>query len=94
MMVDEAAEAREANNRMREERRGREDRERERDVFPSGPRGYRDDYYDRGGPRRSEGSYSDGRYGFGVRDGYAPRGPGGGRYDGRDRGYGRGRGWR
>lgn len=97
MIVDEAAEAREANNRMREERRRESERggrDGGRDAFPAGPRGYRDDYYDLGGPRR-DGYGGEGRYGGYGGGGY--RGPGGGRYDGpRERGYGGGggRGWR
>ena len=64
MEVDQNAEAREAENRLREERRSRADRGA-KDVFPSGPRagrGYNEDNYyrgSRGGP-----AYQDGRSGF------------------------------
>jgi hypothetical protein len=63
MEVDEHAEAREIENRQREERRGRDDRPGDR-RYPSGPR---DDYYNRGGGR-AEPEYQDGRYGFGGVD--------------------------
>lgn len=90
MEVDEIAEEREAQDRLREERRGRDDRG-SRDVFPTGPRSQRDDrdsYY-RGRDRRADG-YQDGRYGFGG--GY---GPGRGRYNrGEERQMGRGMSWR
>ncbi|KAK3696185.1 hypothetical protein LTR37_018087 [Vermiconidia calcicola] len=94
MEVDDVTESREAENRLREERRGRDDRDR-RDVFPTGPRDSRPemDYYDRR-PRRSEPGYQDGRYGFAGRGGaYGERG-GRGRYP-RDEGrrYG-GQSWR
>ncbi len=92
MEVDENAESREAEDRLREERRGRERDHRAppRDVLPTGPRGYQSEM-DRYGDRRSrrpEPNYSDGRYGFGG-NGYRG-GPRGG-YD--DRGYG-GQGYR
>ena len=105
MEVDENAEAREAENRLREERRTRDDRA-QREVFPTGPRGghYRsemDSYYD----RRPRQTYQDGRYGFGGgysdggRGGYRDGGRGGYRDSGRgrygdDRRYGNGQSWR
>ncbi|EME41590.1 hypothetical protein DOTSEDRAFT_73872 [Dothistroma septosporum NZE10] len=64
MEVDENAESREAQDRLREERRGGPDR-RPRDDYhaaPRGNRGYEDDYYR--GPRRAEPAYQDGRYGY------------------------------
>lgn len=73
MEVDENAQSREAENRLREERRGKPDRA-PRDGFPSGPQGdrrYQDDYYR--GPRRGEPAYQDGRYGFGGGERYGGR---------------------
>ena len=92
MVVDENAESREAENRLREERRGRDRDDRApREVFPTGPRNYQAerDYYDRG-PRRAEPNCQDGRYGFGggYRDG------GRGRYGRDDRRFGSGQSWR
>ena len=90
MEVDDAANAREAENRLREERRGRDDRDR-RDVFPAGPRGGRGYYEDWEGAR-PEPRYNDGRYGGGYGGGYGPRD----RYQNGPR-YGRGGGgqnWR
>ena len=93
MVVDENAESREAENRLRDERRGRDqDNRAQREVFPTGPRNYNAemDYYDRRPPRRAEPNYQDGRYGFGggYRDG------GRGRYGRDDRRYGGGQSWR
>lgn len=92
MEVDENAESREAENRLREERRARDDRA-PRDVLPTGPRGYQAemDRYDDRRARRPEPGYQDGRYGFGgggYRDG--PRG----RYPRNDRRFGGGQSWR
>ena len=88
MEVDENAEAREAENRRREERRGGDDRA-QREVLPTGPREqYRNDsdsYYD----RRPRQNYQDGRRGFGG--GY--RNAGRSRY-GEERRYGGGQSWR
>lgn len=79
MEIDENAQSREAENRLREERRtGGEDRRRQED-FPRGPRNdrrYNEEF--RGPPRRAEPEYQDGRYGFG----------GGERYGGGGRGQG------
>lgn len=90
MDVDENARAREAEDKLREERRGGRGPPAEHDVLPSGPRrGFMAEenyYYD------SRGGYQDGRYGFNGNAGYPRRG--GGYYN--DRGYG-GRGgpqWR
>ncbi|KAK4620153.1 hypothetical protein CLAFUW4_11551 [Fulvia fulva] len=61
MEVDENAQSREAQDRLREERRGGPDR-RPRDDYPAGPRdnrGYMDHYYR--GPRRQDGLFQDGR---------------------------------
>ena len=74
MEVDENAESREVENRLREERRGNGPRV-PRDAYPSGPqadRGYEEDYYR--GPRRADPAWQDGRYGFGGGDRYGPRG--------------------
>jgi len=103
--VDENAESRQAQDRLREERRGRDggdsDRAR-REVMPSGPKNFRtetDGYYDpRPAPRRAQPNYSDGRYGFGGgrgggAGGYRDGGPG--RYrDGQERRFGGGTSWR
>ena len=90
--VDENAESREAQNRLREQRRGRDDRA-QTELLPTGPKAYQtemDDYYD-SRPKRAEQSYQDGRYGFGG--GYRDRGR-----DGFPRGdvrrFGRGQSWR
>ncbi|QIW95368.1 hypothetical protein AMS68_000886 [Peltaster fructicola] len=101
MDIDENARSREAENKLREERRGggREPRDGQ-DVFPSGPRNTRafaqdDDYYynNNRAPAPAQGGYQDGRYGFsGGGGGYGGRG----RYYDDRRGYG-GRGgqqWR
>lgn len=98
MDLDENARAREAENKLREERRGggRDTRDRQ-DAFPSGPRNNRafaeeDYYYNNRGPAPAQGGYQDGRYGFGGGGGYGGRG----RYYDDRRGYG-GRGgsqWR
>lgn len=84
MEVDELAEAREEQDKLREERRGKEERA-PREVFPVAPRSDRreDDYYNRG-PRRVEPEYQqDGRYGYGGDDRFrGGRGGGGGRYGG------------
>lgn len=69
MVVDDTADAREAENRLREERRGRDDRDR-REVFPTGPRGGRGFYEDWQGARPQ---YNDGRYGGGHGGNYGPR---------------------
>nr|POF03799.1 putative rna-binding protein [Quercus suber] len=69
MEVDELAESREQQDKLREERRGVDERPHE--PFPAAPRPDRreDDYYNRG-PRRAEPEYQDGRYGFGGDDRY------------------------
>ena len=88
MEIDENAQAREAEDRRREERRGpAEQRAPPRDDYPTGPRGhdrggYQEDYYNRG-PRRAEPAYQDGRYGFGGGGGGRHHGGGGYRNDGR-----------
>lgn len=95
MEVDENAKAREAENKLREERRGG-DRPRQ-DTAPSGPRGARanfsaqDEYHhnsNQSAQWNGSSSYQDGRYGFssGGGDGYGNRG---GYYQDR-RGYSRG----
>jgi len=93
MEVDDSVDTREAENRLREERRGRDDRDR-REVFPSGPRGGRGGgfYEDWQGARPG---YNDGRYGGGQGSGYGPRDrmPNGPRY-GRGGGGGGQGGWR
>lgn len=76
MEVDGNALSREAEDRLREERRGGNDRG-PREPFPSAPRGdrgYDGDYYR--GPRRADPPFQDNRYGFGRGDryNYAPRG--------------------
>jgi hypothetical protein len=99
MEVDQTVGAREAENRLREERRGRDDRDRRevdrREVFPSGPRGGRGYYEDWQGSRPQPG-YNDGRSGGGQGGGYShgprDRMPSGPRY-GRG-GSGGGQGWR
>jgi hypothetical protein len=98
MEIDESSGAREAEDRLREERRGRDDRDR-REVFPSGPRGGRGYYEDWQGARpQSQPAYNDNRYGGGQGGGqgggYGPRDrmPTGPRY-GRGGGGG-GQGWR
>ncbi|KAK4493997.1 hypothetical protein PRZ48_015183 [Zasmidium cellare] len=95
MEVDQNAESREAENRLREERRGRSDRE-PRDAFPTGPkndRQYEDDYYR--GPRRAEPAYQDGRYGFdGGRYGRGSYRDGGRMYSDRMGRGGGGQSWR
>lgn len=91
MEVDENAESRAAADRVREERRGRDDR---RDVLPTGPKTSRNDmdsYYDRR-PRPSERNYQDDRRGFAGGGGY--RDSGRGRYAGNDRRWGGGQSWR
>ncbi|KAM3421715.1 hypothetical protein BST61_g2097 [Cercospora zeina] len=88
MEIDENAQAREAEDRRREERRGPAERPPPRDDYPTGPRNdrsYQEDYYSRG-PRRAEHAYQDGRYGFGGGGRYG--GGGGYRHDGRFGGYG------
>lgn len=94
MEVDENAESREAENRRREEHRSRDDRA-SRDVFPTGPRGYRAemDRYDDYRNRRLEPGYQDGRYGFGGRGGFRDGPRGGFPRDGRRYG-GAGQSWR
>jgi hypothetical protein len=106
MEVDETAGAREAENRLREERRGRDDRDR-RDVFPSGPRGGGRGYYEDWQGAGPQPGYNDRRYayggaqqggqsGYGQRDNRVPNGPGapnGPRY-GRGGGGGGGQSWR
>jgi hypothetical protein len=85
MEVDETAGAREAENRLREERRGRDDRDR-RDVFPSGPRGGGRGYYEDWQGAGPQPAYNDRRYayggaqqsgqgGYGQRDNRVPNGP-------------------
>lgn len=93
MELDDSADTREAENRLREERRGRDDRDR-REVFPSGPRGGRGFYEDWQGARPQPG-YNDGRYGGGQGGGYGPRDrmPNGPRYGRGGQGGGQG-GWR
>jgi hypothetical protein len=98
MEIDETSGAREAEDRLREERRGRDDRDR-REVFPSGPRGGRGYYEDWQGARpQPQPAYNDNRYGGGQGGGqgggYGPRDrmPNGPRY-GRGGGGG-GQGWR
>lgn len=95
MEVDETAGAREAENRLREERRGRDTRDR-REVFPSGPRGGGRGYYEDWQGARPQPGYNDGRYGGqnGGQGGYGPRDrmPNGPRY-GRGSGGG-GQNWR
>ena len=94
MEVDETVGAREAENRLREERRGRDDRDR-RDVFPSGPRGGRGYYEDWQGARPQPG-YNDNRYAYGgAQGGYGQRdrAPNGPRY-GRGGGGGGNQNWR
>ena len=93
MELDDSAGTREAENRLREERRGRDDRDR-REVFPSGPRGGRGYYEDWQGAAPQPG-YNDGRYG-GGQGGYGPRDrmPNGPRYGGRGGGGGGQGGWR
>lgn len=90
MDLDQNAKSREAENKLREERRGGADRGRQ-DVFPSGPRGQRgnfsNDYYHGDQGQRNGQGYQDGRYGFNGGN-YGGRGRG---YDDR-RGHGRG-GW-
>lgn len=91
--VMEVDDSREAENRLREERRGRDDRDR-RDVFPSGPRAGRPSYYEDWQGARPEPRYNDGRsYGYGGGQGGngAPREryPNGPRY-----GRGGGQNWR
>ena len=78
MEIDEHAEAREVENRQREERRGRDDRRPRDSPPPSGPKSNPrsnapSDYY--AGGRRSEPQYADGRYG-----GRGGGGGGGGSY--------------
>ena len=96
MEVDENASAREAEDRLREERRGRDYREVLKDPVPTGPTGPRyqqteiDSYYDRR-PRRPDPNYQDGRYGFG---GAGYRDGGRGRYGRDDRRFGGGQSYR
>lgn len=103
MEIDENAQAREAEDRLREERRGRNDRPPRdprdpRDPgYPQGPPGGypRDDGYYGRGPRRAEPAFQDGRYGYGGGDRYNN----GGRYHGGGRMYSdgmgrRGQSWR
>ena len=91
MEVDENAEAREAENRRREEHRGRDERA-QREVFPTGPREHyrseNDSYYD----QRPRQNFQDGRRGFGggYRDEGRPRYGGYGQESRR----GRGQSWR
>ena len=96
MELDDSADTRAAENRLREERRGRDDRDR-REVFPSGPRGGRGYYEDWQGAGPQPG-YNDGRYGGGQggQGGYGPRDrmPNGPRYGGRGGGGGGQGGWR
>lgn len=95
MDIDQNTASREAEDRLREERRGangtggRADREPRDRPYQQGPRqdyrGYGgDDYYNRGPPppRRQESSYQDARYGYGGGERYRGRG-GGYREDGR-----------
>jgi hypothetical protein len=96
MELDNSENTREAENRLREERRGRDDRDR-REVFPSGPRGGPGFYEDWQGARPQP-SYNDRRYGGGQGGqggGYGPRDrmPNGPRY-GRGGGGGGQGGWR
>ena len=104
--IDENAESREAQNRIREERRGRDSARdtRERpEAFPTGPRN--DRRYDSGpgyysDRRGAEPAYQDGRYGFERGGGYGGRGRyrnEGGMYSdgmGGRRGGGGGQSWR
>lgn len=76
MEIDEHAQARELEDKQREERRGRDDRA---PKYPSGPRQPETDEYYRG-PRRAEPEYNDGRYGFAGAGGDRRFGGGRGRY--------------
>ena len=95
MEVDENTVSREAENRLREERRGTDHRAR-KEVFPTGPRSYqpdRDAYGDRR-PRRAEPNYEDRRYGFSGRGGGYRDGGRGWYPRGDERRYGGGQSWR
>jgi hypothetical protein len=100
MEVDENAQAREVEDRRREELRGRPDRASRDQAYPTGPRGDRgyDDGYGRGGGggRHAEPTYQDGRHGYQGGDRYNHRGGnfGGRMYSDRMGGRGGGQSWR